>query len=78
MEIITVYTKPGCPQCRATVRALQRAGLPHRVIDVTEDTDARDYVLSLGYVAAPVVQAGAEHWSGYRPDRIAGLTAATA
>ncbi|KAA0093579.1 NrdH-redoxin [Mycolicibacterium sp. P1-18] len=76
MVTITVYTKPRCPQCRATVRALQRAGLPHRLVDLTEDREARDYVLSLGYVAAPVVQAGAEHWCGFRPDRITGLAAA--
>ena len=76
MATTTVYTKPGCPQCRATVRALRRAGLPYRLVDLTQDADARDYVLSLGYLAAPVVQAGAEHWCGFRPDRITGLTAA--
>jgi glutaredoxin-like protein NrdH len=78
MPTITVYTKPGCPQCRATVRALQRAGLPHRLVDLTEDPDARDYVLALGYLSAPVVVAGSAHWSGFRPDRISGLAAATA
>jgi hypothetical protein len=34
---ITVYTKPGCVQCRATVRALQRAGLDHVAIDISTD-----------------------------------------
>lgn len=77
MATITVYTKPGCPQCRATVRALQRAELPYRLVDLTEDSDARDYVLALGYVCAPVVHAGTEHWCGFRPDRITGLAAAT-
>ena len=59
--MVTVYTKPGCPQCRATVRALDRAELAYRLVDLTEDSDARDYLLSLGYLAAPVVHTGAEH-----------------
>jgi gamma-glutamyltranspeptidase/glutathione hydrolase len=32
--------------------------------------------LALGYVSAPVVHAGTEHWCGFRPDRITGLAAA--
>ena len=37
--------------------------------------------MALGYLQAPVVVAGSEHWSGFRPDRIkalAGAVAATA
>ena len=67
---ITVYTKPACMQCNATKRALDKAGVAYDVIDITEDNEARDYVMSLGYLQAPVVTAGSEHWSGYRPDRI--------
>ena len=71
---ITVYTKPGCMQCRATIRALQRADLSFTTIDVTAHTEARDFVMSLGYLHAPVVVCGTTHWSGFRPDRIAELT----
>jgi glutaredoxin-like protein NrdH len=70
MTTITVYTKPGCPQCRATLRALDNAAITYRTVDVSTDTEARDYLLSLGYLTAPVVDAGDEHWSGFRPDRI--------
>ena len=73
MSAITVYTKSGCPQCIATLRALDRAGLACDTVDLTDDTEARDYTLSLGYLQAPVVIAGGQHWSGYRPDRIADL-----
>jgi glutaredoxin-like protein NrdH len=73
MSAITVYTKPGCPQCIATLRALDRVGLACDTVDLTDDTEARDYTLSLGYLQAPVVIAGGHHWSGYRPDRIANL-----
>ena len=51
MPSITVYTKPGCVQCTATFRALEKiAGIEYRVIDITQDAEARDYVMSLGYL----------------------------
>ena len=67
---ITVYTKPACVQCTATYRALDKAGIDYDVVDISEDQDARDYVMALGYLQAPVVVAGESHWSGFRPDRI--------
>ena len=32
--------------------------------------------MALGYLQAPVVVAGNDHWSGFRPDRIKGLSEA--
>jgi glutaredoxin-like protein NrdH len=61
-------------QCRATIRALEHAGLNFIEVDVTTDTQARDFVMSLGYLHAPVVVTGSAHWSGFRPDRITELT----
>ncbi|HJT93937.1 redoxin NrdH [Rhodococcus sp. NPDC056960] len=72
---ITVYTKPACVQCNATYRALDKAGIEYAVVDITEDPEARDYVMALGYLQAPVIVAGDEHWSGFRPDRIKTLSA---
>ena len=54
---ITVYSKPMCVQCDATYRALDKQGLDYTKVD-------------LGYQQAPVVIAGDDHWSGYRPDLI--------
>ncbi|BDH58522.1 glutaredoxin-like protein NrdH [Tsukamurella sp. PLM1] len=75
---ITVYTKPACVQCNATYKALDKAGLEYRVVDITEDSDARDYVMALGYLQAPVVVAGDVHWSGFRPDRVKALVGVAA
>ncbi|BDD81727.1 glutaredoxin-like protein NrdH [Tsukamurella pulmonis] len=75
---ITVYTKPACVQCNATYKALDKAGLDYRVVDITEDSEARDYVMALGYLQAPVVVAGDAHWSGFRPDRVKALVAVAA
>ncbi|AQA07281.1 NrdH-redoxin (plasmid) [Mycobacterium sp. MS1601] len=70
MTAITVYTKPACVQCNATFRALDKAGVDYAKVDITVDSDARDYVMGLGYLQAPAVVAGGQHWSGFRPDRI--------
>ncbi|SKU68377.1 Glutaredoxin-like protein NrdH [Mycobacteroides abscessus subsp. massiliense] len=72
---VTVYTKPACVQCSATYKALDKLGIEYNVVDITEAPEARDYVLALGYMQAPVVVAGDDHWSGFRPDRIKALAA---
>lgn len=72
---VTVYSKPACVQCDATYRALDRRGIEYAVVDISQDDATLELVRSLGYLQAPVVVAGEEHWSGYRPDRIAALTA---
>lgn len=54
---ITVYTKPQCVQCNATYKALDKAGLEYEIVDITEVPEARDYVMALGYLQAPVVVA---------------------
>jgi glutaredoxin-like protein NrdH len=70
---ITVYSKPLCVQCDATKRALNKAGVAYDVVDITEDAEALARVKSMGYVQAPVVVAGEDHWSGFRPDKIKAL-----
>ena len=70
---ITVYTKPQCVQCGATIKALDKAGLDYELVDISTNTQARDYVMALGHLQAPVVVAGADHWAGFRPDRIKNL-----
>jgi glutaredoxin-like protein NrdH len=73
---VTIYTKPACMQCNATHRALDKAGIDYTTVEITEDPNAREHLLTLGYLQAPVVIAGDDHWSGYRLDRIRRLTAA--
>lgn len=80
---ITVYSKPDCTKCTATYRALDKIGAEYEVVDITEDADARDYVMGLGHMAAPVVVVsggpqGSQHWSDFRADRIKALATVTA
>jgi len=70
---ITVYSQGACVQCNATYRALDKLGAEYTVVDISEDADARDYVMSLGHLQAPVVIVDGDSWSGYRPDRIKAL-----
>lgn len=69
--MVTVYTLPSCVQCESTKKYLTNKDVQFEVIDLTEDPTAMDLVKSLGYAAAPVVVAGDDHWSGFRPDRLA-------
>jgi glutaredoxin-like protein NrdH len=73
---VTVYTKPSCVQCTATYRALDNKGIEYVVRDVSTDEAALEQVKALGYLQAPVVVTDEEHWSGFRPDKIATLPAA--
>lgn len=75
MANITVYTKPACVQCAATTRALKKLGVEFATIDISLDEQARDYVMSLGHLQAPVVVTPTDSWSGFRPDRISRLAA---
>ena len=74
---ITLYSKPNCVQCSATRRALDKAGLVYETVDISLDAEALEQVTSLGYAQAPVVVAGEEHWSGFRPDKIKALALAS-
>lgn len=76
-ETVTVYSKPRCVQCNATIRALETKGIEYRTVDVAEDLEAREYIQALGYMQAPVVvTADNDHWSGFRPDKIEELAQA--
>ncbi len=70
---ITVFSKPACVQCDATYRQLDKLGLDYTIVDITMDADALASVKALGYQQAPVVFAGGDHWSGFRPDKIRAL-----
>ncbi len=47
MSSVILYTKPACPQCSATKRALEKLGVEYSLIDVTKDDDAYALVAGL-------------------------------
>ena len=79
MHPITVFTKPACAQCDAVYRALDKMGIQYSRVDISTDPGARDFVMALGYLQAPVVYAGPDnHFSGFRPDRLNALASSIA
>lgn len=73
---VKLYSKPACMQCRATQKALDKTGITYEIIDLSTNEDAFNHVTQLGYVQAPVVEAGEQHWSGFRPEKIKELATA--
>jgi glutaredoxin-like protein NrdH len=68
-----VYTKPNCVQCDQTKRMLDKNGVEYTTIDITQDQEAYDKVVSMGFMSAPVVISGVRSWSGFQPDLINSL-----
>lgn len=68
--LVEVYGKPNCVQCDATDRAMTKKGIRVNEIDITKDPEAMQKILDLGHQQAPVVIAGDQNWSGFRPDKI--------
>lgn len=69
---ITVYTLPACVQCETTKRYLDKQNVPYSVVDISEDSDAHQRVMEMGFTAAPVVSVndGEKIWSGFRLDKL--------
>ena len=72
---VVIYTLPSCVQCDTTKRMLKKIDVEYREVDLSLNEEAYQMVKALGYTAAPVVVAGEEHWSGFRPEKIQSLAA---
>lgn len=70
---ITVYTKPSCVQCDQTKRFLDKSKIDYSTIDITEDQEAFEKIISLGFQAAPVVITDNDSWAGFNPSKLAKL-----
>lgn len=59
-----------------TYKELDRRGIDYVSVDVSQDETAGPMLREkYGYTQAPVVVVDdGRHWSGFRPDKIAGLT----
>lgn len=70
---VTLFTKPSCVQCTMTKKVLDKEGVSYEVVDVSSDDAGLQRIVELGYKQVPVVIAGSDHWSGFRPDRCVSL-----
>lgn len=78
MASVTLYTKPQCVQCEQTKKYLNLKDVPFSTVDITEDNEALEMVLGLGFKSAPVVIVTGDSlddsWSGFRLDKLAKLS----
>jgi glutaredoxin-like protein NrdH len=65
-----VYTKPSCVQCDMTKRYMDKIGVEYTTVDITQDKEAFDLILGMGFLAAPVVISGNMSWAGFQPEKI--------
>ncbi|MGB3483989.1 MAG: glutaredoxin family protein [Mycobacterium sp.] len=73
---ITLYSSnPNCQPCRLTKAKLARLGLDYAEASPTDEVMATVRALGLE-LTAPIVQAGDDIWTGFRPDRIDALASA--
>lgn len=68
-----IYTLPGCVQCDATKRSMRKNGVAFEGIDLAVNDEIRDELAAQGFMQAPIVAAGNDSWSGYRPEKIKAL-----
>lgn len=71
----TVYTKPACVQCDMTKRYMDKNGINYNTVDITEDPEALQMILDMGFQAAPVVISDKGSWAGFQPAKIDELAA---
>lgn len=71
----TVYTKPSCVQCDMTKRYMDKNGIAYDTVDITENQDALDMILGMGFSSAPVVISDKGSWAGFQPDKLDQLAA---
>ena len=66
----TVYTKPSCVQCDMTKRYMDKNGIEYTTVDITQDPDALQMILGMGFSSAPVVVTENDSWAGFQPDKL--------
>lgn len=76
--MVTVYTKPDCPECEKTKSHLRRKDIPFEIIDMFADRSVLQKIKDMGFRSAPVVMTSeGDSWSGYKPEKISALAASS-
>ena len=70
---VTVYTLPACVQCNQTKRVLDAQGTAYTEVDLGDHPLKAEQFRQAGYLAAPIVQAGNQTWSGFKLERLRAL-----
>ncbi|AMA69113.1 TPA: redoxin NrdH [Streptococcus pyogenes] len=68
--MITVYSKNNCMQCKMTKKFLEQHGANFQEINIDEHPEKVDYVKSLGFTSAPVIETDNLVFSGFQPAKL--------
>ncbi|AUC25258.1 glutaredoxin-like protein NrdH [Streptococcus uberis] len=68
--MITVYSKNNCMQCKMTKKFLEQNGADFQEINIDEHPEKIDYVKSLGFTSAPVIESDNLVFSGFQPAKL--------
>ena len=70
MAKITLFSKNNCMQCKMTKNFWKRKVLISKKSISMNNQKKIDYVKSLGFTAAPVIEAGDIVFSGFQPAKL--------
>ena len=60
MNELTLYSKPACPQCDQAKRFLSTNNIPFTVVDITQNTASREFIMTQGHKSVPQIYLNAE------------------
>jgi glutaredoxin-like protein NrdH len=67
---VTVYTMHGCGACDRAKEFLARNGVKFAERNVSEDAQAREELLAMGYRAAPVIKVDNQTMLGFDAEKL--------
>ena len=53
--MLTVYSKPACPFCNKAKNLLETKGIEFEVVDISKDSDSREFLLAQGFRSVPQI-----------------------
>lgn len=71
--IVTIYTAPGCQQCKATERAFLGGGVQVQLVDALDDIPGFEKKFGSRQLPGVIVQEDGfivDSWTGFSPDEI--------
>jgi glutaredoxin-like protein NrdH len=74
--MVKVYSQPGCRGCTLTKNYLSNAGVEFEEVNIREDEEAREYLLTKSLMSLPVVETAEDMWTGHDPDKLEALVGA--
>ncbi|MGO2082918.1 glutaredoxin-like protein NrdH [Vagococcus sp.] len=75
MNLITLYTKDNCPQCKMTKKFLADKGVNFQEINIDTEPHYIDQLKEQGFRSVPVITTADERVTivGFRPDQLRAL-----